>query len=149
MFNRACDKTNIKKFIPSGRYRAEGDNVVRGCTCEGTGAVIVSITVGVWARILKELRVRAGFTRGRSCVGPTATVLWVPKSLARALTRHAPVAAAGAQNFELRGTSGVQISYATSCGAVPFGSALGHNRHREVITVDEADVIVVKTVIAA
>lgn len=144
---KTCDKTNIKKYKPSGWYWAEGDNVVRGCTCEGAGAIIVSIAVGVWAGILKELRVRAGFTRGRSCVGPTATVLWVPKSLARALTRHAPVT--GAQNFELRGTSGVQISYATSCGAVPFGSALGHNRHREVITVDEADVIVVKTVIAA
>ena len=49
----------IKVNLPSVRGGAKGDGVIRrGATSEGTGLVVVSITVRVWARGLKDLRVR-------------------------------------------------------------------------------------------
>ncbi len=136
---------NMIQWIPGGWWRAESDNVIRGCTGKGTGAIIVSIAVSVRARTLKELRVRAGFASIRRRVSSTTTILWVPKSFTRALTRHALITTT-THHFKIRGTRSVQIRQATRCGTVPSGSTLWHNCHGEVITVHQADVIEVESI---
>lgn len=99
------------------------------------------------ARAFEELRVHARPASIRRRILAAATVLRIPKRLARAPARHrsSSIAAAFSHHLQLRRALAVQLRRAPRARAVP-GAALRHHQHGQIVAVHEAHVVEVKPV---
>lgn len=126
--------------LPCVWRRAEDDNIVSRGTGEGASLIVIRIAVGTWTSVLEELRVPRWLARVRRGITFATAVLRVPKCLARAPAGHAPPSVR-TRHLQLGWTRPVQV-HQTSGGRAPAAfTSLGHDQHREVVTVDQADII--------
>lgn len=132
--------------LPGIRWWAERDNIVGTSTCEGTSQIIVGITISAWACIFKHLRIRRRLAFIRCAIRAAATVLILVKCRAGALTSNA-LSTVTRRHLQSRRTTAVQIHNASGGCTVSSRSTLWNNEHRQVVTVDEADVIEVQTTV--
>ena len=135
--------------IPGVWQGAENDQVISRSARVGAGLVIIRVAIRAWASVLKVKRVHRRTTRVGRGVSLTAAIPWIPKRLTRAPTRDTPATAISSiptGHPKVRGTRAVEV-HQTPGGAAPSsGATLRNDQHREVITVDQADVIEVQTV---
>lgn len=132
--------------LPRVRRRAERYDIVGRRTCEGASPIIIRVAVRVRTRVLKHQRVLRRLAYVGCAVRAATAVLLLLERLARALARDS--FPAGARHSQLRRTTVVQISDASGVRTVGAGAALGNHQHRQVVTVDEADVIEVLPCVA-
>lgn len=127
---------------------AEGDDVIRGLgACEGAAQIIVGVAVRTWARGFEDQRVRRRFTRVRRSKRAAAAIFRRPKRLARAFASHRLFSSSvDARHPQLRRTRAVQIHDASRAAAVLPRASLRDDEHRDVVSVDEADVVEIETV---
>lgn len=125
--------------LPGVRRGAERYDIVGPGACERAGLIIIRVAVRLRARALEHLRVLRRLACGRCAVRALAAVLLVAERLARALARHA--LPAGTRHAQLRRARPVQIRHTLHLRAVGAGAALRHHQHRQVVAVDEAEVV--------
>ncbi|KAB8112067.1 hypothetical protein EE612_050031, partial [Oryza sativa] len=135
---------------PWGGGGAEGEGVVGAAGAgEGGGGVVEGVAVGAGARRLEHLRVRRRPARRRVRERAAAAELRPPERVARAPARRA------AARPELRGAHRVQVRRAPrrrarrrrrQRPAATTASSGGRwlHQHRQVVAVDEADVVEVE-----
>lgn len=132
-------------MVPGIGQRAENNNVVGRRTRVRTSLVIIRIAIRAWASMFEILRKHRRATRVGRSKGPTATKLRIAEGLARAPARHAPSLAL-TRDPQCLWARAVQVHQATRGAASASSTSPGHHQHREVVTVDQADVIEVQAV---
>lgn len=123
--------------------RAESDLIICTCTGEGAGGVVVGVAIRPRAHRLEHFRVHRRPASIRRAIRPTAAVLRPAERLARAPARLAVGAGP-----ELCRATAAEVSGA-ACGAALASAAGGRHRHRQVVAVDQADVVEVHPAAAA
>lgn len=94
--------------------------------------------------MLEEERVYGRLTRVRRRVSIAAAIAGVSESLAGAAACNA-ASRATCKQLKVSGTGGVQVNETTGGSATSKDDFLGQDKDREVVAVDETDVVEVKT----
>lgn len=132
-------------MVPGIRQGAENNDVVGRRTRVRTSLVIIRIAIRAWASMFEILRKHRRATRVGRRKRLTTTKLRIAEGLTRAPARHAPSLAITRDPQRL-GTRAIQVHQATRRAASASSTSPGHHQHREVVTVNQADVIEVQAV---